>query len=1320
MKNKIKIRMAAIIMTITLLSSLVPIRLGATAEPIDSNLIVQTAIKPSIGGALQIIDHNGQKTLGDQNGIPIQLRGMSTHGLQWFPEIINDNAFAALANDWNANVIRLAMYVGENGYGTEANKAIHKQRVIQGINYAIANDLYVIVDWHVHAPGDPRAEIYSGAKEFFEEISGLYPNDEHIIYELANEPSSNNSDGPGITNDRAGWLAVKEYADPIVSMLRDPVNGNAQNNIIIVGTPNWSQRPDLAADDPINSHNIMYTVHFYTGTHMPATDSTDRTNAMSNVRYALDKGVAVFSTEWGTSQASGDGGPYLDEADKWLDFLNENNISWVNWSLTNKNETSAAFMPLELGKQNATSLDPGSDQVWSLPELSVSGEYVRARIKGIPYEPIDRNKYSQVLWDFNDGTTQGFGVNGDSPNKESITLSNVADALQITGLNTSNDISEGNYWANIRLSADSWGKSANILGTEQLSMDVIVDAKTTVSIAAIPQGPSASWANPTRAIQVTEEDFIPYGDKFKAVLTITADDSPSLETIAMNADNNIMTNLILFIGAADANVISLDNITVTGTKVEIPVIHDPKGTAILPSNFEDNTRQGWDWNPESAVKSALTIKEIQGTKVLSWEVAYPDVKPSDGWASAPRLELYKEGLIRGDSDYVMFDLYIEPQRASSGSLAINLVFQPPTGGFWQQVPGSYNVDFENLNSASATDEVYHYNVSFNLRDLTGITDDTELRNMILIFADVESDFVGRLSIDNVRFTPGLVATAGDGLVNLEWEPVSQAEYYNVERSTTSGGSFSTVASAVYGTNYVDTDVINNTTYYYVVTAVDRDGGTYSYRERAATPGAILPIPAIPNGLSAQAGDSHVTLTWGTVPGAKYYNVKRSTNSSGPYTNVAAVTSGTSYTDNGLTNGTTYYYVVSAGNESGESANSAEKQAKPYKVSSDTDNNTNNNNSSTSNGGGSVPPSNGAITLPVVDQDGKIVVLVAKGATKVVLPANSTVIDDKVIIEFKNEDITVQIPGSIYKQLQSLFTADELKDATISFQMVPSSITDRLALLDRITANNRADVTAAGDIIDFSISIISKDGKEIKLTQFEKPIIITLKVDADTNKELMGMYSIADNGTLEYVGGKLVDGKMVAQISHFSKYGVLSYDKSFIDVNEKHWAVQIIKQLAAKHIIEGVSDTKFAPDRFITRAEFAALIVRALDIEAKGKAQFSDVGASDWYSSAIAAVSEVGIVNGRSTSKFDPNATITREEMAVILVRAYEYSKGEKASAEIVNVFADQANVSSWAQDAVVTAHSLGLIHELTNNQFAPKDKTTRAESAQAISKLIAE
>ncbi|GAA0388233.1 hypothetical protein GCM10008933_19000 [Paenibacillus motobuensis] len=1237
-------------MTLVLLSSLVPMMAAAEPEGSntgnDSSLIVAPAVKPSVGGALQIVEVDGEKTLADQSGNPIQLRGMSTHGLQWFPEIINENAYAALANDWGANVIRLAMYVGENGYGTPANKEKIRQKVIDGIDFAIANDLYVIVDWHVHAPGDPRADIYSGAMDFFKDISSLYPNNEHIIYELANEPSPNNTDGPGIPNDESGWQAIKEYAEPIVEMLRQ---GDAENNIIIVGTPNWSQRPDLAADDPIQADNIMYTVHFYTGTHMPAADSSDRSNVMSNARYALEHGVSIFVTEWGTSQASGDGGPYLQEADQWLSFLNENNISWINWSLTNKNETSAAFMPLELGKQPATDLDPGSDQVWSIPELTVSGEYVRARIKGIAYEPIDRNKYSQVLWDFEDGTTQGFGVNGDSPNPESIALSNVDDALQITGLNVSTDTSEGNYWANIRLSADGWGKSANILGAEQLSMDVIVDEKTTVSIAAIPQGPSSGWANPERAVQVNEDDFEPYGsNKYKAVLSITTEDSPSFKTIAESAENNVMNNLILFIGAKDTNVISLDNITVTGTKVEIPVIHAPKGTATLPSDFEDGTRQGWDWNPESAVKGPLTIEEIQGSKALSWELAYPDVKPSDGWASAARLDLYKDGLIRGDHDYVMFDLYLEPERASIGAMAINLVFQPPSAGYWKQAPTSYNIEFDQMGGATVTDSVYHYPVSLNMRGIDGITDDTELRNMILIFSDVDSDFAGRMYIDNVRFTDG-----------------------------------SNVA-----------------------------------------------IPAVPGGLEAKAADGSITLSWEAAAGAQYYNVKRGVQSGGPYTTVAAHLQATSYKDTGLSNGTTYYYVVSAGNESGESANSIEKQATPYNSNSGGGGNNGNSGSTSGNssGGGSNSGNNSSdgsrseiIVLPEPDQDGKIAVEIAKGAEQAIIAANATGITDKTVIELKGEDFILQLPGKVYKQLQALLTEEQLKNGTITIQFSQMTDGDRSLLLDRINSREEVDVRTAGAILNFSLSISAgKDNPVLKLDRFVQPLTMILNVDAGVNKDLIGMYLISSDGLIKYIGGTTQDGKLAADLTTNGVYGPLSYDMSFSDVAGTHWAMPVLKLLAAKHIIEGTGAAQFAPEKSITRAEFAAMIARSLQLEAISQVEttFTDVAASDWYAEAIAAVSELGIVNGRSTSSFDPRATITREEMAVILVRAYEYSRGQVTSTVAVEAFADQASVSSWAQEAVAEAHALGFITGRANGQFVPQSQATRAEAAQMIARLI--
>jgi endoglucanase len=674
---------------------------------------------------------------------------MSTHGLQWFPGILNNNAFAALANDWGSNVIRLALYVGESGYATDSSL---NEKIIEGINLAIQNDLYVIVDWHVLTPGDPNAPIYKDAMAFFQEISDLYPNDPHLIYELANEP---NGGDPGVTNDAKGWEKVKSYAEPIIKMLRDKGN----ENLILVGSPNWSQRQDLAADNPIKDSNTIYTVHFYTGTHKSAADSKDRANVMSNVRYALEHGVAVFASEWGTSEASGNNGPFLKEADEWLNYLDANNISWCNWSLSNKNETSAALQPFELGKQDATSLDPGKDQKWSLEELSISGEYVRSKILGIPYNPINRTSrtvFSDVVWNFDDGL-QGFGINGDSP-IQSVTLTNVNQSLNIAGLETSHDISEGNYWANVRLSADQSSARPDIFGAEALSMDVILTNPDTVAIAAIPQSSTHSWANPLRAVAIKPEDFTLQSDHtYKAKLTITTADSPSFDTISKDSTDSIMTNIILFVGTEKSNEIRIDNITVSGNKVvpEAPIVHDPLGKASIPSEFKDGTRQGWAWDSGSGVKTAMTIKEVNGSKALAFEAAYPEVKPTDGWASAPRMILSGVNTTRQASDCLSFDLYLKPVKGNTGTLSVNLAFAPPSLGYWAQAATNYNIDLTKLSKAEKTkDGYYHYTVTFDLTKIADnkvIASDTLLRDITIVVADVQSNFAGTMAIDNVRF-----------------------------------------------------------------------------------------------------------------------------------------------------------------------------------------------------------------------------------------------------------------------------------------------------------------------------------------------------------------------------------------------------------------------------------------------------------------------------------------------------------------------------------------------------------------------------------------
>ncbi|MFC4454801.1 carbohydrate-binding domain-containing protein [Deinococcus sonorensis] len=721
----------------------------ATSEAALPDLLTAAARKPSQAGALKIVRLNCMTTLVDASGTPIQLRGMSTHGLQWFPGIVNDNAFNTLANDWGSNVVRLAMYVSEGGYATDP--AI-KQRVIDGINAAIKNDLYVIVDWHVTTPGDPNADVYKGALDFFKDISQRYPNNRNIIYEVANEPSPND---PGVSNDAAGWAKVKAYAEPIIKMLRDTGN----KNIVLVGSPNWSQRPDLAADNPIKDDRTMYTVHFYSGTHKPSNDVSDRSNVMSNARYALLHGAPIFVSEWGSSEASGNNGPFLQDADRWLAFLNRNHISWVNWSLSNKNETSAAFMPYSTSRP-ATDLDPGTDHLWAPSELTLSGEFARARIKGVAYRPIDRTAFTQTLWNFDDNTLQGWGLNSDSPVK-TVTLSNTGGALTLTGMTASHDVSDTGYWSNVRISADTSSVRQDIAGAKTLSMDVTVAAPTTVAVAAIPQNAAHGWSNPTRAILVKPEQFVKQADNsYKATLSISTADSPNFAAIAEDPTvaGSTLSNLILFVGAQGTDRVAIDNITVAGNRSTTgPVVnHAPLGTATLPSTFEDGTRQGWAWDAASGVTTSLTVADAAGSKALSWDVTYPDVKPADSWASAPRLVLGNINATRGSNRYLVFDFYLKPQRATTGTLSVNLAFSPPALGYWAQAAQTLDIPLNTLSGLTKTaDGLYHFTASFDLTNIADnkvIASDTVLRDVTVVVADNKSDYAGTMYVDNVHFS----------------------------------------------------------------------------------------------------------------------------------------------------------------------------------------------------------------------------------------------------------------------------------------------------------------------------------------------------------------------------------------------------------------------------------------------------------------------------------------------------------------------------------------------------------------------------------------
>lgn len=287
----------------------------------------------------------------DMNGDKYQLKGVSTHGITWFPDYVNKEAFETLRDDWGANLIRLAMYTdtGDSyGYCSGGDKDEILALVDKGVSAATELGMYVIVDWHILSDSDPNNHI-DDAKEFFDKVSKKYAAQENVIYEICNEP-----------NGGTQWSSVKSYAGTIIPVIR----ANDKDALIIVGTPNWSQDVDIASQDPITGYdNIMYAVHFYAATH--------KDDLRNKVKTALDNGLPVFVSEFSLCDASGNGGIDYDSSDEWFKLINENNLSYSSWSLCNKNETSALI------KSDSTATGSLSDG-----DLSDTGKYVRDRIMG--------------------------------------------------------------------------------------------------------------------------------------------------------------------------------------------------------------------------------------------------------------------------------------------------------------------------------------------------------------------------------------------------------------------------------------------------------------------------------------------------------------------------------------------------------------------------------------------------------------------------------------------------------------------------------------------------------------------------------------------------------------------------------------------------------------------------------------------------------------------------------------------------------------------------------------------------------------------------
>jgi len=308
-------------------------------------LVVLAAVAPATFAESVVQKHGQLRVQGnrivDQSGAPVQLRGMSLYWSQWIPKYYTFDTVKWLRDDWKVTVVRAAMAVKPDGY--EKNPAAERDKVIKVVDAAIELGIYVVIDYHAHTAHENTAQ----AKAFFADMAKRYGDTPNVLYETYNEPL------------KVSWARVlKPYHEAVIDSIRefDP------DNIVIVGTRNWSQKVAEAAANPIRRTNVAYALHFYAHTHGQW--------LRDEAQAALNRGVALFVTEYGSTAASGDGMVDEKATREWWAFLDRHSISHINWSVADIPESSAALMP-----------GARPDGGWTLAQIKPSGLLVRDELR---------------------------------------------------------------------------------------------------------------------------------------------------------------------------------------------------------------------------------------------------------------------------------------------------------------------------------------------------------------------------------------------------------------------------------------------------------------------------------------------------------------------------------------------------------------------------------------------------------------------------------------------------------------------------------------------------------------------------------------------------------------------------------------------------------------------------------------------------------------------------------------------------------------------------------------------------------------------------
>lgn len=705
------------------------------------------------------------------------------------------------------------------------------------------------------------------------------------------------------------------------------------------------------------------------------------------------------------------------------------------------------------------------------------------------------------------------------------------------------------------------------------------------------------------------------------------------------------------------------------------------------------------------------------------------------------------------------------QSAAAGDTHVNIS--------WSSVPGATGYEiYQSTTSGSYGAALATVAGSVNSYDATGLANGTTyffvVRASIGIYDSVNSNEVS--STPQVP-APGapilLTALAGDGQVSLTWSVVEGSIEYEVYASVNSGAYTSPVDTLSGSVCSCDvTGLINGTTYYFAVTASNAGVDSGYSNEISATPQAS--VPGAPTNVTATAGNGQATVSFTPPADNGGSAITGYTVISSPG-NITATGAAITITVTGLSNGTAYTFTVTAANVAGNGpASAASNAVTPYSPPS------------SGSDGGSDERSMPSVPVSPVQPANDGADILVNGKTEIAATATTTREDDKTVTTVVVDDKKVEerleqeayntvltilvnsgadvvdgtLNGQTVKNMENKEAVLEIKTGQVTYTLPASQINiDNVRLrigsqaeLEDINVNVRIAEPSADTVkfvedtanknnyqvvvkpVDFEISCTSGD-KTIAVSRFNAYVERTIAIpDGVDPSQITTGIVLNPDGTFSHVPTviTLIDGRYYAKINSLtnSTYAVISSPKAFSDV-EKHWAREAVNDMASRLVVSDVDDGRFEPDRDITRAEFAVIIVRALGLMQPGTGpdSFDDVVQGQFYYDAVSIANEYDISSGYGNRIFGPDQRITREQAMTMIARTLkitgleaEFASGEKD--KLLAEFDDAAKSADYARDSIAACIKTGIISGRNENLIAPKDNITRAEVAEIVRRLL--